>query len=426
MTTADITRITRDDLYRRVWSTPIRTLAAEFGVSDVGLAKICDRHQIPRPAAGHWSKKRHGKAVEQTPLAEIDDDKLQTIEISVWDRVDGPCTADPVIAELILAESDPAQQITVNDRLQLRHPFVKATQESLKRGDLNDYGRVQQNWPVTDPQFEVQVSRENVSRALRILQALTTAMEGRGYALKAGPKPAYRTKNWEPYFEVLGEQFRVTLREKSTRSRRKPDPAKDGRWYGSQYEYTPTGNMELFINFGSYSNDGAVRDTKNTRLEERLNSVVSSMLQRVDTRRVQAERARIAAVAKAERKKVAVEEEIERRSDSARIERLRNLLQQWETFQRYRAFVDVVRGEIDAMPVADRETSYWLNWADQFLDQIDPLAGGANLPTYSLSEDEREHLRRECEADWSDYSETFRRSDRQSGYSRPTTPGKPR
>lgn len=150
------------------------------------------------------------------------------------------------------------------------------------------------------------------------------------------------------------------------------------------------------------------------------------MLQRVDTRRVQAERARVAAAAKAERKKVAVEEEIERRSDSARVERLRNLVQRWETFQRYRTFVDAVRGEIDALPVADQETLDWLNWADQCLYLIDPLAGGANLPTYSLSEDEREYLRRECEADWSDYSETFRQTDRQSGYSRPTTPRKPR
>jgi hypothetical protein len=29
--------LTRDDLYEAVWSTPMRKLATEFGISDVGL-----------------------------------------------------------------------------------------------------------------------------------------------------------------------------------------------------------------------------------------------------------------------------------------------------------------------------------------------------------------------------------------------------
>ena len=33
-------QITRKELYTQVWSTPTRTLAAHYGLSDVGLAKI--------------------------------------------------------------------------------------------------------------------------------------------------------------------------------------------------------------------------------------------------------------------------------------------------------------------------------------------------------------------------------------------------
>ena len=39
--------LTRQQLYNRVWSDPIHTLSKEFGLSDVGLAKACRRHQIP-------------------------------------------------------------------------------------------------------------------------------------------------------------------------------------------------------------------------------------------------------------------------------------------------------------------------------------------------------------------------------------------
>jgi hypothetical protein len=50
--------VTRVELHRRVWSTPVRTLAKEFGLSDVGLAKICEKHRIPRPPVGHWVRSR--------------------------------------------------------------------------------------------------------------------------------------------------------------------------------------------------------------------------------------------------------------------------------------------------------------------------------------------------------------------------------
>src|SRR5208337_2792418 len=41
--------LSREELYERVWSEPMRTIAPEFGLSDVGLAKICKKHRIPRP-----------------------------------------------------------------------------------------------------------------------------------------------------------------------------------------------------------------------------------------------------------------------------------------------------------------------------------------------------------------------------------------
>ena len=33
----------RSELYTKVWSTPMIKLAAELGISDVGLAKACRR-----------------------------------------------------------------------------------------------------------------------------------------------------------------------------------------------------------------------------------------------------------------------------------------------------------------------------------------------------------------------------------------------
>lgn len=47
-----IQNISRSELYERVWTTPMTTLAKEFGISDVGLGKICKRAGIPLPPGG--------------------------------------------------------------------------------------------------------------------------------------------------------------------------------------------------------------------------------------------------------------------------------------------------------------------------------------------------------------------------------------
>jgi hypothetical protein len=50
-------RYDREELYEKVWAQPIQTLAKEYGVSDVALAKACKRRRVPVPGRGHWAKK---------------------------------------------------------------------------------------------------------------------------------------------------------------------------------------------------------------------------------------------------------------------------------------------------------------------------------------------------------------------------------
>lgn len=47
--------LTRQELYEKVWTVSMRKLAAEYGLSDVGLAKTCERHEIPRPPVRYWA-----------------------------------------------------------------------------------------------------------------------------------------------------------------------------------------------------------------------------------------------------------------------------------------------------------------------------------------------------------------------------------
>lgn len=53
----DAIHLTREELFEKVWSQPTRKLAEEYGISDVGLAKICKRLNILRRPQGFWARK---------------------------------------------------------------------------------------------------------------------------------------------------------------------------------------------------------------------------------------------------------------------------------------------------------------------------------------------------------------------------------
>jgi hypothetical protein len=71
-----VVEISREELFRRVWETPMVKLAKEFDISDVGLAKVCRVHNIPLPPRGHWAKLLHGKA---SPTPKLPPSKETTV-----------------------------------------------------------------------------------------------------------------------------------------------------------------------------------------------------------------------------------------------------------------------------------------------------------------------------------------------------------
>ena len=48
--------LTRAELFERIWSEPMGAVAGRYGLTGNGLAKICDRLDIPRPPRSHWTR----------------------------------------------------------------------------------------------------------------------------------------------------------------------------------------------------------------------------------------------------------------------------------------------------------------------------------------------------------------------------------
>jgi hypothetical protein len=72
-------RLSREELYQRIWFTPTTKLAKEFGLSDVALAKICKKFNIPKPGTGHWARKAVGQIIVQPPLPPLNVEKQDIV-----------------------------------------------------------------------------------------------------------------------------------------------------------------------------------------------------------------------------------------------------------------------------------------------------------------------------------------------------------
>lgn len=132
-------RISRSELYEQVWSVAITKLSKKYGLSDVGLAKICKKQNIPRPPRGYWARKEAGYNVKRLPLPPGDN-----VTISITPK---PYSRRANKNRELVAKMGPSLQsqeepIVVPDRLSSPHPLIKESSEILNSRQPNDVGLI--------------------------------------------------------------------------------------------------------------------------------------------------------------------------------------------------------------------------------------------------------------------------------------------
>jgi hypothetical protein len=75
-------RMTRQELFERVWSRPVETVAAEWGISGRGLSKACRRLKLPVPPRGYWARLQAGQRPKRPRLPAVK--AGDTERIIVW------------------------------------------------------------------------------------------------------------------------------------------------------------------------------------------------------------------------------------------------------------------------------------------------------------------------------------------------------
>jgi hypothetical protein len=382
------TTITRRKLYELVWSEPIMRLAKRYGLSDVGMAKLCTRCAIPRPPRGYWAKKQFGKATRWTPLPNPDDD----FEITMTIPTESEHTSQDVRQaneRQATKEKQTELKIEVAETLRGAHGLVSLANQQYQESTKRDNGLLERP---DECALTLDVSKDSLRRALLMMDALLKSLEKRGYGVAAGPTVT---------IEETPVAFSIS--ELVEKIREQPDDHDlDGRYEFGHSRFNrrtvPSGRLVLQINVADahWARGGQQtwRDGKTKRVEDRLNSFVVGLLE-VAARKKQHE------IEEAERERQRQEDyrrrqlEAQRRAEireQQKAERVRveGLLQeagQWRRSRDLRDYIEAaehrhltVVGTIDP----DSEFAAWLEWAHQQADRLDPLA---ESPPSILDED---------------------------------------
>lgn len=355
--------LSRQELHALVWSRPMAHVAKDLGLSDRGLAKVCARHEIPVPPRGYWARKSHGQAVQPVALPKASRGGLDHIEV-------GCAPPEQAVTAIVLPEvafeQDPANRIVVPPRLGRSHPYIRRTREALKRQKPGDRGLL---FP-TGRCLDVRVSREQVSRALRLMNTLVLAMEDRGW------NPQLPREGRGLQVNVLGEQLVVSITE---RAKQVPRRARDweqrdmeeGRRRSGPYDLVPAGVLILRIHNATWQLCEFL-DRLNAPLEGRLNEFLICLVETAVAERDQ----------RAERERRAREEAERQRVQWAQEERERQWnewMDAWDKSQRIRAFAAAVAGAFAPVEPGSK-IDEWLAFAADYAERNDPLREARKAP----------------------------------------------
>ena len=358
--TAERIRLTRGELYERVWATPMRTLVKEFGMSDVGLAKVCRKHNIPVPPVGYWRRTETGHKVKRPPLPPAKDGR-EHLDIYIRERL------RPEFEELA---RHVAPKIAIAP--DTSHPFALRSEKLLGRGKLNQRGLViSKNGALA----HLLVSREQLPRALKVLNALLLALEERNQ-----PASWPKQENALLAVSIDGEAVRFSLSELTDSAPHILTPSeRNHTWSAPKYDYKLTGRLQLQIaNLPPFM--GPIRrtwaDGKQQRIEDCIGDFMVGLTvaaaairknrQETEERHRQREEER-----KREEEERRIAEEQKRKAEF-----VTELIGNWEEAVRLRRFAAAIEEETARSDFSELERNgiqQVADWTREYADSLDPL-----------------------------------------------------
>jgi hypothetical protein len=356
--------MTRQDLYQLVWQSPMTTLAKTFGLSDVGLRKVCVKFNIPTPPIGYWAKRAHGKPVRQPPLPPQKSNVPETIDLVARDTAPLPAEIVQEQESILARDAGFPPVVVPMERPANLHKVALMTARSLKAGRADYIGMTT---AVLPGGIAVSVGSGSFDRVVRIVDAVARAAEVRGYRFEEHKEGIRIVVDdvpiaWRIHETKAKTPHTPTERDLKAEAKREEDRKRYPSLYSSDsnrkaygaWDHSPSGRLSMTFSdatkfyWGSAGQIGNWRDRSGAPLETYLDEAVRELA--LGAARI---KRRLAEEAEQERVREA-ERELWRREQARRAraaKRQAYLLRKAEDFDRHRklsAFADYMEREVGA------------------------------------------------------------------------------
>lgn len=167
--------LAREDLYERVWATPINRLAEAFGVTNYHLARVCEALNVPRPPAGYWQKKAVGKEEPRPALpAALPGDQLR------WSKDKPLAAARP---KRVYPRVD--RKASDRPRRPQRHPMLIGVEESFRKSRSDEKNEFLRPYKYLLP--DIVASADHLVVALDLANEIYSGLDLKGHRVMFAP-----------------------------------------------------------------------------------------------------------------------------------------------------------------------------------------------------------------------------------------------
>lgn len=385
----------RDELYEKVWSKPVRKVATEYGCSDVALAKMCRRLGVPLPGRGYWARVTAGQKLKRLRLPTLKKDQPSEIHVRRWKgRAERTMTDE--VKERLAKERAAEAPIVVPDALPAEpHELVALTLKVLgkqkpKPGPLLDRGERRC--------LSVSVAPSSLDRALRIVEAVLSALDARGLSVEATkPAPARLDRHGRLEQSAVAGMTRVQIGEEwvpfqlveqtapESPPMKRPEwskakPEEMTAWYNrGPTKFIATGKLTLQVDVNQYLHlpRRAWNDTQRQRVEDCLNDFIRALILAGEALRLERIRRAEQEQRFKEDERRRLEEQQRRYEQQRKVEALTKELQSWRLARDIREYVaDVHRIVTDGHCELKEggRMHEWVRWCEEYAEEVDPLS----------------------------------------------------
>lgn len=358
---------TRESLYEQVWITPMVKLSKEYGLSDVGLAKICRKHNIPRPPRGYWNKLAAGQKLKRDPLPEGDNVNI-SIDIDVNKARKKEIEEAVQVKRKGLAQVAPA----LAKAEEKTHPLAQRFLKMLPNARVDEDGLSEMS-RVDLPKVKVSVAcGERLAFFLsQVFQAVQELRIELGRDIETGEMLLKRDG-----FDValfVEELLERKEREPTEEEKRKPS------WEWDLHTWVPTGKIKVHLQSSHWFSG---RKSWKEGKRKTIINFIPDVVQRIDEVLTQMAEERLEKIRREkereeERRRYYEQERIQEHKGclrKAKLARERSLVRSarlWEESQRIMRFAQECEDRWS--PNIPEERVQWLLWARKVACKLDPL-----------------------------------------------------